>query len=90
MGVGKGGKIRQKVYPDPYGLEKWRSEPSFVVAVYLVNAEQFSQITGMPMPPLPTSAADYHSHWYGLHDDNKADVQGTDKFTELKSVFPDA
>jgi hypothetical protein len=89
MGVGKGGKIFQKIYPDPtdYGIETWKAEPSAAVAVYLVNAVQFTEITGMPMPPLPKSAEDYIGTWYGLQDDKYEDVSGSDKFTGLKDVF---
>ena len=88
MGVGKGGKIFQKVYPDPYGgPDTWKGEPSAAIAVYLVNAEQFTEITGMPMPPLPKSAQDYIGAWYGLKDEDHGDVSGSEKFTGLKSVF---
>lgn len=87
MGVGKGGKINQKIYPDPHGLEVWKEQPTAAVAVYLVNAEQFSEITGLPMPPLPKSVEDYHGQWYGLKDVDKKDVAGTDAFTGLKAAF---
>jgi hypothetical protein len=87
MGVGKGGKINQKVYSDPHGLDKWNEKPSAAMAVYLVNAEMFSQITGQPMPPLPVEFTEYHGKWFGLKDKDKGDVQGTDKFTGLKNVF---
>lgn len=87
MGVGKGGKITQKIYPDPHGLEIWKEQPESAVAIYLVNAEQFSEITGQPMPPLPKSVEDFHGHWYGLHDKHKDDIAGTDAFTGLASAF---
>lgn len=90
MGVGKGGKITQKIYPDPYGgIDTWKSEPIAAVAVYLVNAQQFTEITGQPMPPLPRSAEDYMGKWYGLDDDEMDDVKGSGKFTGLKTVFTD-
>lgn len=90
MGVGKGGKIFQKIYPDPYGgIDTWKSEPIAAVAVYLVNAEQFTEITGQPMPPLPRSAQDYIGNWYGLDDDEMNDVKGSEKFTGLQTVFTD-
>ena len=87
MGVGKGGKINQKIYPDPHGLEVWKEQPEAAVAVYLVNAEQFSDITGLSMPPMPRSVEEYHGLWYGLKDKDHADVAGTDAFTGLKSAF---
>ncbi len=87
MGVGKGGKITQKIYPDPHGIETWKEEPAAALAVYLVDSQTFSEITGLPMPPLPVAAAQYHGKWFGLHDEHKSDLPGTSKFTGLKTCF---
>ncbi len=88
MGVGKGGKIIQKIYPDPHGLEVWREKPSGTLAVYLVNAHVFEEITGIKVL-LPVGHESYSGHWFGLQDGQEGDVEGTNKFTGLKSaVFP--
>lgn len=42
MGLGKGGQISQKIYPDPYGREVWSDTAAARVALYLVSAEQFA------------------------------------------------
>jgi hypothetical protein len=88
MGIGKGGKIIQKIYPDPYGLEVWRTEPSATLAVYLVNAHVFEQITGIKVPA-PVGHEIYDGKWFGMNDKTEGDVAGSEKFTGLKSaVFP--
>ena len=88
MGVGRGGKIIQKIYPDPHGLEVWEQEPSATLACYLVNAEVFEEITGEKIP-CPVSSETYSGPWFGLQDKGEGDVSGTSKFTGLKSaVFP--
>lgn len=88
MGIGRGGKIIQKVYPDPHGLDVWQHEPSATLACYLVNAEVFEEITGEKIPK-PLSSENYSGHWFGLKDKDEGDVVGTEKFTGLKSaVFP--
>ena len=88
MGVGRGGKIIQKIYPDPHGLDVWEQAPSATLACYLVNAEVFEEITGEKIPK-PVSAENYLGHWFGLKDKAEGDVAGTTKFTGLKSaVFP--
>jgi hypothetical protein len=87
VGVGKGGKITQKVYPDPYGLEVWNEKPEATMAIYLIDAMSFTQITGKPIPPLPKDVEDYMGKWFGLKDKKEKDVPGTDKFTGLKTVF---
>ena len=38
MGLGKGGKIKQKIYENPHGLNIWKENPIKTVKVYLVNA----------------------------------------------------
>lgn len=87
MGVGKGGKITQSVYPDPYGKSVWKGEPSAATAVYLVNAVDFTAITGLPMPPIPAGYEQYYGPWYGVQDEHLGDTKGSDKFAGLKTVF---
>jgi hypothetical protein len=86
MGIGKGGKITQKIYPDPYGLETWKELPSQTRAIYVVHAELLAEITGEPIST-PSVQEDYKGPWFGLDDSKEADVKGTDSFTGLKSVF---
>lgn len=90
MGIGKGGKIIQKIYPDPHGLEVWKEKPTMTMAVYLVNAQVFEEITGKKVPA-PVDQEVYKGNWFGLQDEAEGDVAGTRKFTGLKSaVFPAA
>jgi len=86
MGIGRGGRIHQKIYPDPYGIEVWQDAPVAAVAVYVVNAQSFEEITGEKIP-VPVGHETYEGLWYGLKDQQEADVAGTSKFTGLKSAF---
>jgi len=88
MGIGRGGKIIQKIYPDPHGLDVWQAEPSATLATYLVNAKVFEQITGQTVPE-PVGHEVYQGHWFGVKDSQQGDIAGTQKFSGLKSaVFP--
>lgn len=87
MGLGKGGKIKQKVYEDPHGLEVWTETPEKTVKIYLINASEFAEITGKPMSPSPVTAEQYDGIWYGLKDKQIADVPGTTIFDKLKSAI---
>jgi len=88
MGIGRGGKIVQKVYPDPHGLDAREQSPRAMLACYLVNAEAFEEITGEKIPR-PVSSENYSGVWFGLDDESEGDVSGTSKFTGLKpAVFP--
>ncbi len=83
MGLGRGGKIRQRVYPDPHGIAAWRETATGAGVVYLVGAEAFQEITGRALPP-PTVQAGYTGAWFGLADQAHQDLPGSAKFTGLK------
>ena len=83
MGLGKGGKIRQKVYPDPHGIEVWREASTGAGVVYLVTAAAFQEITGRALPP-PTAQAGYKGPWFDLADKTHQDQPGSPKFEGLK------
>jgi len=86
MGVGKGGKINQKIYEDPHGLEEWEEKPTKTVKLYLTNASAFSEITGKEMP-LPVKAEDYNGLWYGLEDKTLKEIKSISIFDKLKSAI---
>lgn len=86
MGIGKGGKIKQKIYEDPHGIEEWQDEPIKTAKIYLINASEFAEITGKALPP-PVTSEQYNGIWYGLDDKKIKDVPGTPIFDNLKSVI---
>lgn len=86
MGLGKGGKIKQKIYEDPHGLEEWIEKPEKTIKIYLINASEFSEITGQVLPP-PVTAEQYNGIWFGLDDETLKDVHGTGVFDKLKSAI---
>lgn len=86
MAVGKGGKIIQKIYEDPHGIEEWKENPTKTVKVYLINAAQFAEITNKEMPPTPVSNQEYQGMWYGLDDNHLNGTTGSAIFNNLKSV----
>lgn len=85
MAIGKGGKIIQKIYEDPHGIEEWKENPTKSVKVYLINAAQFSEITKTEMPAKPTSHEEYQGKWFDLDDECMSSVPGTKIFDNLKS-----
>jgi len=84
MGIGKGGKIGQKIYPDPYGLEAWKPGYASKIKVAVVNSVQYAEMTNSEMPPMPRSVEEYIGMWYGVKDKEMGDVKGTDSFDKLK------
>jgi len=89
MGLGRGGEIEQKIYPDPYGLEVWREKPTVVDIIYLVSSEDFKQVTGYDAPPTPITFETYQHYgypWFEVHDKKYNDTKGSDIFAKLKPV----
>jgi hypothetical protein len=77
MGLGAGGAIRQKLYPDPYGVDTWDPEHTAEVRIRLLNSELWTELTGQPVPPTPVSAEAYAEHglpWFELYDEHHEDL----------------
>ncbi len=89
MGLGAGGVMRQKIYPDPHGLDAWDPANYGEVTIHIVNSAQFREITGQDPPPTPVDAAVYTLHglpWFELFDADKGDVPRAAPLAEAKTV----
>ncbi|MCA9576318.1 MAG: hypothetical protein R3B40_22945 [Polyangiales bacterium] len=89
MGLAAGGKMKQKVYPDPHGLDTWDLSRSARCFVHLCNSELYAEITGQPAPPSPISASSYKAHglpWFDLYDEGASALDTTSKLAGVKSL----
>ena len=89
MGLGAGGKMRQKIYPDEYGIDAWDQENWGRVYVHIVNSMAYREITGSDPPPTPVSSRSYTQcglPWFGLYDEAKGDLHPSDVLGSVKSV----
>jgi len=89
MGLGRGGEIEQKIYPDPYGVEVWNNTPAEAVVLYMVSSNDFKQVTGYDAPATPVTEEEYRRRgipWFKLADGHMADTKGSDVFGKLKPV----
>jgi hypothetical protein len=89
MGLGAGGRITQKIYPDPYGIAVWDPQNTGSVTVHLVNSDQYRGITGSDPPPSPIDASTYTSRgfpWFALYDERRGDVPASKRLAEVESV----
>ncbi|MGH9225418.1 MAG: hypothetical protein ACRD2W_16910, partial [Acidimicrobiales bacterium] len=89
MGVAAGGKMRQRIYPDPHGLDTWDTRRSGEVDVRVVNSEEFKALTGQEPPPSPITARLYTEHgypWFELYDADAGDVVAGETLAKVKSV----
>ena len=89
MGLAAGGKIKQKIYPDPYGIQTWDIENRGSTIVYIVNSEQYAQLTGRKPQLTPISVQTYIERgfpWFDLYDEAEADVARPDELAGVKSI----
>lgn len=89
MGLAAGGRMRQKVYPDPYGADVWDESRAGAVCVHIANAARWREITGEMLPPTPISAHTYTEHgfpWFDLYDEDAGDVPHSSVLAGVASV----
>ncbi len=88
MGLDAGGRIKQKIYSDPYGIVVWDQQNHETVSVYLLNSEQYRAICDLEPPTTPVSAATYAEFglpWFDLYDESMADIPAPRNLSELKT-----
>jgi hypothetical protein len=89
MGLGVGGRMTQKIYPDPYGVESWDQNNFGSVFVHIVNSKQYYNLTGRLPPPTPVSAKTYVEFglpWFELYDEEEGDVRPSEKLAGVVSI----
>jgi hypothetical protein len=89
MGLGAGGQITQKIYPDPYGLQTWDQSQAGRVSVFILNSQQYQAVTGEPLPPTPVSAKTYTEAgfpWFTLYNEHQGDLPAASALSGIQSV----
>jgi hypothetical protein len=89
MGLGVGGRMVQKIYPDAYGLDTWDLESATSVHIHLVDARDWRSITGEEPPPSPISVQTYKSYglpWFELVDDDLHDLPVVPILAKVKPI----
>jgi hypothetical protein len=89
MGLGAGGSMKQRIYPDRHGIDTWDQGNHARVFVHLCNSQLWREITGEAPPETPVSARTYTQHgypWFDIYDEDKGDVKPSDTLKGVKSV----
>ena len=89
MGLAPGGRMRQEVYDDPYGLDAWDQQHSRRCFVTIANSNQWMAITGERPPTVPPSAREYTAAglpWFEWYGGDAAAVTGANKLKSLASI----
>ena len=88
MGLGAGGRMRQEIYADPYGVDAWDQSAGSRCFVHLVNAAQWGEISGGVVPTDPPSQKDYEKNglpWFDYYAPEKGAILGSKRLAKLKS-----
>ena len=88
MGLGAGGRIRQEIEEDSYGVEVWDLDHPARCFVHLARAEQWPALTGRPAPTSPPTAEQYRRAgipWFDYEAAGAA-VPGSDVLAGIRSV----
>lgn len=89
MGLAAGGRIRQEVYRDEYGIDAWDMEHVRRCFVTIVNSEGWTEVTGEPVPTTPVSADDYARAglpWFDHYNEKLKPISGSALFGKLPSL----
>ena len=89
MGLAPGGRMRQHIEQDPYGLDAWDQRRGSRCFVSIVNTAQWKAITTERPPTEPPTAKDYTESglpWFEYYGEGGESLAGTKKFDTLSSV----
>ncbi len=89
MGLSTGGRMKQKIYPDPHSIETWDRSRTGRVFVHIVTSELWREVTGEPPPPTPVTARAYSKAglpWFELYDEAASTLDPTDALQSVSSV----
>jgi len=90
MGLAAGAGIKQKVLPDPHGIETWDQNNFAEVNVHILNSAQFQSITGLDAPATNINKETYAENgfpWFPLYGETQqGDVSPSDLLAGVKTV----
>ena len=89
LGLAPGGRMKQDIYDDFYGLDAWDQRYVSRCFVTIVNSTQWMSITGEPPPTRPPTAHEYTEAglpWFDYYGGDAEAISGTEKMSGIKSV----
>ena len=89
MALAPGGRMRQEIYDDPYGLDAWDQRHFSRCFVTIANSAVWTAVTGERPPTEPPSAEEYTDRglpWFDYYGGDAEAVEGAKKLAKLDSV----
>ncbi|QIG49466.1 hypothetical protein G5V57_18145 [Nordella sp. HKS 07] len=90
MGLAAGGKMRQEIFEDPYGIDAWDQTTSSRCFITIARAEDWKTITGAEAPTQPLNRKQYASAgipWFDYYDPKLKALGGSSVLAKVISVF---
>jgi hypothetical protein len=90
IGLAPGGRMKQEIYNDRYGLNSWDPDERSRCFVHLVNSLMWEAVTDSKPPYPPMTAVQYHRHglpWFDYYADGESALDGGQALTRLKSII---
>lgn len=87
IGLGAGGFMKQEIYADKYGMDKWCLEGQRVF-IHLLNSLEYKEVTGKNPPTKPLNPKDYTRHgytWFDYYSDEEA-IEGSTELSKVNSI----
>lgn len=87
MGFGASGFMKQEIYADKYGIDKW-SDDSQRVFVHLLNSLEYKNVTSKNPPTKPLEPKDYQRYgytWFDYYSDDTA-INGSNILSKVNSI----
>ena len=85
MGLAPGGRMRQEIYDDPYGLDAWDQRHASRCFISILNFRQWQAITGEHPPAEPPTYASYAAAGLPRFDYYR-DLEAVDSTAKLKGI----
>jgi hypothetical protein len=89
MGLAPGGRMKQKIHSDPFGIDDWDVNHKSRCFVHIANSLVWREITGGHPPTTPPTAKEYAKArlpWFEYYDEQAVAVDGAKELAGLKSV----
>lgn len=90
MGLAPGGRMRQHIHEDEFGLDVWETEARSRCFVHLCNSMAWRAITNANPPHPPPTAAEYKRGglpWFSYYDEGAVALEGSPILAKLKGIF---
>jgi len=89
MALGAGGRMKQKIYADRYGIDTWDTKNFVSLFIEILNSQMYRRLTGREPPPTSISAqtyTDFGLPWFSAYDESIAGVEPGDRLKSVRSV----